>query len=225
MPAARLLPDPLKHLLELSRDTGRRHVIALAGYPGSGKSTLCSRWESEVAGIRGPGILTVLGMDGFHLSRAKLAEMEDPREAMARRGAPWTFDPDGLVAKMKELRRGWDAAAVGWPGFDHGVGDPEPDALSVPANAPLIIVEGIYTLLRSGPWAPLEDLFDETWYLDVPIETAMDRITLRHARVWNMSPEAARTRADSNDRLNCAHIYPGRETADFRVENPEKNRR
>ena len=220
MSDTRLLSDPLTRLLELSRNPERRRIIALAGYPGSGKSTLCGRWETEIRRIRGPGVLAVLGMDGFHLSRAELSRMENPREAMARRGAPWTFDPDGFVGKMKELRRGFGTTAVGWPGFDHGVGDPEPDAVSVAAEVPLIIVEGIYTLLRSGTWAALEGLFDETWFLDVPLETAMERITLRHAQVWNMTPEAARARADSNDRLNSARIRPGRDTADFLVVNP-----
>lgn len=92
---------------------------------------------------------------------------------------------------------------------EHEVGDPVDDAVIVPAVCRLILVEGIYTLLREGEWAGLKGLFDETWFLVTPVETAMSRIHRRHME--------ARQRADSNDRLNCAHITPGRENADYLV--------
>ncbi|XP_019089401.1 PREDICTED: ATP-dependent kinase YFH7-like [Camelina sativa] len=43
-------------------------------------------------------------MDGFHLYRSQLDAMEDPKEAHARRGAPWTFDPALLLNCLKKLR-------------------------------------------------------------------------------------------------------------------------
>lgn len=159
----------------------------------------------------------VLGMDGFHLTKARLAEMDNPEEALARRGAPWTFDPDGLIAKLRELKSQTGRASVGWPGFEHEIGDPVPDALIVPPLCPLILVEGIYTLYRRDRWADLDEFFDETWFLDTSLETSMQRLYRRHQKAWGMNETEARKQADGNDRLNCEHIRPCRETADFLV--------
>jgi pantothenate kinase len=159
----------------------------------------------------------VLGMDGFHLTKADLRAKDDPDTAFARRGAPYTFNPEGLVKKLKEIREAAGARPVGWPGFEHGVGDPVEDEIQVPPGCRLIVVEGIYTLLRSGAWVGLEGLFDECWFLDTPLETSMERLYRRHQEAWGMSEEKARARADGNDRLNCEHITPGRGHADFLV--------
>ena len=146
--------------------------------------------------------------------------MENPEEAFARRGAPYTFNPEAFIASMRELRTPKPGTMVSWPGFEHEKADPEPGAYRVPAECRLIIVEGIYTLMREGPWAELDELFDETWFLDVDLETAMNRIVTRHMKAWGMSAEEARIRADSNDRLNCALIKPGRDLADYLILNP-----
>jgi pantothenate kinase len=213
----RLLTDPVSRLLKLYESDRPRVIVALAGYPGSGKTTAAKGWVRVVNRKLGDGQFMALGMDGFHLTKARLAAMNNPEEALARRGAPWTFDPDGLIAKLKELKSKAGSAPVGWPGFEHEIGDPVPDALIVPPGCPLILVEGIYTLLRQERWADLDEIFDETWFLDTSLETSMQRLYLRHQKAWGMSETEARKQADGNDRLNCEHIRPCRETADFIV--------
>jgi pantothenate kinase len=54
--------------------------------------------------------------------------MEDPKEAHARRGAPWTFDPALLLNCLKKLK---NEGSVYVPSFDHGVGDPVEDDIFV----------------------------------------------------------------------------------------------
>ena len=215
------LTDPISRLIKLFNITGSEHdgrrVIALAGYPGSGKSTIAQLWAEEVNKKIGNKELLVLGMDGFHLTKAQLRAMDDPDTALARRGAPYTFDPEGLIEKLTELRNAAGINSVGWPGFEHGVGDPVNDAVFIPTDCRLILVEGIYTLYRDGFWDGLNGLFDETWFLDTDMETAMERLYKRHQEAWDMSEEEARRRADGNDRLNCEHIMPGRQTADYLV--------
>jgi pantothenate kinase len=215
------LTDPISRLIKLFNITGSepggRRIIALAGYPGSGKSTIAQLWVEEVNKKIGNEELLVLGMDGFHLTKAQLRAMDDPDTALARRGAPYTFNPEGLIEKLTELRNAAGKNPVGWPGFEHGVGDPVNDAVFIPPDCRLILVEGIYTLYRDGFWAGLNGLFDETWFLDTDVETAMGRLYKRHQEAWGMSEEEARRRADGNDRLNCEHIMPGRQTADYLV--------
>ena len=103
----RNLTDPISHLTELARASarqGRRALVALAGLPGSGKSTAAAQWSEAVNAALGPGHMLALGMDGFHLTRAQLAAMPDPEAALRRRGSPWTFDPAALAQRLKALR-------------------------------------------------------------------------------------------------------------------------
>jgi len=39
-------------------------------------------------------------MDGFHLTKKQLSEMPDPVEAFKRRGAPFTFDGNGMLTEL-----------------------------------------------------------------------------------------------------------------------------
>jgi pantothenate kinase len=191
----RVLTDPVSRLLKLSESDRPRVIVALAGYPGSGKTTAAKQWTQQLNQELGDGRFMALGMDGFHLTKAQLAKLHNPKEAFARRGAPWTFDPDGLIAKLKELKSNAGIAPVGWPGFEHEIGDPVPDALIVPPGCPLILVEGIYTLLRQERWADLDEIFDETWFLDTSLETSMQRLYRRHQMAWGMSEAEARKQA------------------------------
>lgn len=125
-----------------AKSSPSKFIVGLAGPPGSGKTTVSKEvakrvnelWlQSQLREDGGSGtsqndVAIALPMDGFHLYRSQLDKMEDPAEAHARRGAPWTFDPDGLFKCLTTLRsRGWVLA----PSFDHGVGDPKENDIVV----------------------------------------------------------------------------------------------
>jgi len=165
----RILEDPVSRLLQI-HDKSHRRIIALAGLPGSGKSTISKPWVKDVNKKIGENSFLVLGMDGFHLTKKELQSFDNPEEALARRGAPYTFDPQGLINKIKELRTAFGGKTVGWPGFEHDIGDPVNDLITVPSGCTLILVEGLYTLYRKDQWLALDNLFDEKWFLDIPIE-------------------------------------------------------
>jgi len=76
-------------------------------------------------------------MDGYHLTRAQLADMHDPAYAASRRGAYWTFDEAGFVAMVQKLRLEGRASV---PSFDHGTGDPVPDAIQVEPSTAVVIL-------------------------------------------------------------------------------------
>jgi pantothenate kinase len=115
-------------------------LVGLAGPPGAGKSTVANEvvrrvnklWPQKAASfdaeVNPPDVAIVLPMDGFHLYRSQLDAMEDPKEAHARRGAPWTFDPALLLNCLKKLK---NEGSVYVPSFDHGVGDPVEDDIFV----------------------------------------------------------------------------------------------
>lgn len=211
-----ILQNPLQQLIKLSVSTPKRILIGLAGLPGSGKTTLAQQLQLDFLSAHPNCSMQVLSMDGFHLSKAQLQALPNPERAFARRGAPWTFDALGFVQKLRELKGG--QRRVTWPIFEHRVGDPVADAIVIEPNCQLILVEGLYILYREQAWAGLEGLWDETWYLDTPLELAQARLVQRHQQAWGISQAAALERVLSSDAKNAALVASLRERAGYLVQ-------
>jgi pantothenate kinase len=191
-------------ILEALRDRkSAPWLVAIAGIPGAGKSTVAADIASRVRGA------VVIPMDGYHLPRAALSA-----DGLARRGAPDTFDPDSLRADLAYLQKTGRGV---FPAFDHAAMDPKPGAVIVPTGSPLVIVEGLYLLLAAWRMA---DLFDFAAFLDCKIEVALTRVAARHLECGLASTESeARHRADTNDRRNALTILDDgcRDRADLSV--------
>jgi len=176
-------------------------LVAVAGIPGSGKTTICE----QVRELRPRAM--VVPMDGYHIPRCRLTP-----EGHERRGARFTFDDAAFRADLSRLR---ETHVGSFPAFDHAVKDPEPNAIRVAADVPLVLVEGLYLLMRD--WA-LEPLFDLTVFLDCDLDVATERLWPRHlAAGIAATPEAARHRAETNDWWNAEDILGDgcRERADL----------
>ncbi|KAK7396404.1 hypothetical protein VNO78_17393 [Psophocarpus tetragonolobus] len=215
---AHLLPS-----VSVSSNPNHKFLVGLAGPPGSGKSTLShevvkrlNKLQSEKASsfdsqVQPPDVAIVFPMDGFHLYRSELDAMENPEEAHARRGAPWTFNPLRLLTCLKNLRI---HGSVYVPSFDHGVGDPVEDDIFVNLQHKVVIVEGNYLLLEDGVWKEISSLFDEKWFIDIDIEKAMQRVLNRHISTGK-PPDIAKQRIENNDRLNAELIMKSKKNADI----------
>ncbi|XP_022758330.1 putative uridine kinase C227.14 isoform X2 [Durio zibethinus] len=200
-----------------------KHIVGLAGPPGSGKSTLAVEvtqrvnklWPQKARSfdsqVKPPNVAIVIPMDGFHLYRSQLDAMENPEEAHARRGAPWTFDPMLLLSCLKNLR---NQGSVYAPSFDHGIGDPIEDDIFVSLQHKVVIVEGNYLLFEGGVWKEISSMFDEKWFIDVDLDTAMQRVLRRHIATGK-HPDVAQWRIDYNDRPNAELIMPSSKNADL----------
>lgn len=177
-------------------DANTQSWIGLAGAPGSGKSTVAAGLQGRMGDA-----LVVIPMDGYHFSRHELDAMSDPENAHARRGAPFTFDAPRLIQDLREARR----RGVGsFPSFDHGAGDPVENTIALTnERARVVLVEGNYLLLDDEPWCQLrEHVFDEGWFLDVPLDECNRRVYQRHLATGK-SAHVAQWRVETNDSLNA----------------------
>ena len=187
-----------------------RRIVAVAGAPGSGKSTFAERLRDALA----PGIAAeVLPMDGYHYDDAVL----EARGDRPRKGAPHTFDVDGFAAMLARLRAD-DGRPVAVPVFDRAIEIARAGARIVPPSTRLVIVEGNYLLLDDPDWAPLRSSFDATVFLRV----AEDVLAARLAARWQgigMDAAAIRAKLEDNDLPNGRLVASRSVPADFEVVN------
>lgn len=109
------------------------------------------------------------------------------------------------------------------PSFDHGVGDPVEDDIFVSLQHKVVIVEGNYLLLDEDIWRDISSIFDEKWFIDVDIETAMQRVLRRHISTGKR-PDVAKWRIDYNDRPNAELIIKSSKKADLIIKSVDFSR-
>jgi pantothenate kinase len=200
---------PFRQLLDRARalvDRPGRAILGITGPPAAGKSTLAERLREEL----GPAAAYV-PLDGFHLAHQLLVE----NGLVERKGAPDTFDAAGYVTLLRRLRDPAEGVVYA-PRFERDIEDSIANAIPVPPDAPLVITEGNYLLLRSGPWAQVAGLLDEVWYIDLAEDTRLRRLIGRHMEFGRDSAEA-RARATGSDQRNAVLIEASRDYASLVV--------
>ncbi|HET6209576.1 MAG TPA: hypothetical protein VFD94_04295, partial [Jatrophihabitans sp.] len=104
------------------------------------------------------------------------------------------------------------AGTIYAPVFDRRLEDSRAAAVAVPADVPLVVVEGNYLLY----WPEVRPLLDEIWYLDPDPEQRRTALTARHV-AYGKSPEQARLWVARSDERNADLVAAGRELADRRI--------
>ncbi|RCW38224.1 pantothenate kinase [Halopolyspora algeriensis] len=199
----------LADLVERARalvGVGRRRLLGITGAPGSGKGTLAGKLQEEIGDSA-----VLVPMDGFHLAEAQLHRLGKKD----RKGAPDTFDAAGYLALLRRLRDLSDEVVYA-PEFHREVEESFAGAIAVPPEVPLVITEGNYLLLDSGPWSQVRDLLDEVWFLAPDEDSRLDRLIARHVR-YGKSPEQAREWVRRSDEPNAALVSATRARADVLV--------
>ncbi len=138
-----------------------RHIVAIAGAPASGKSTL-AEWLVKELNSADSGAAALLPMDGYHYDDRVLT----PKGWQAQKGAPHTFDVGGLVAILQRLRANREPV-IAVPQFDRDLEIARSGAALIEKTARLVVVEGNYLLLDEAPWRQLAELFDLTILVEV----------------------------------------------------------
>ena len=149
----------------------RRFLVAIAGPPGAGKSTLAERLAEllNAAGERA----VVLPMDGFHMDNAIL----EARGLLPRKGAPETFDVRGFADIVRAVRAGDQEVLV--PVFDRSRELAINAARAIPKETRFVLAEGNYLLFKDAPWDRLDGLFDFTIFVGPPYPVLEERLRQR----------------------------------------------
>jgi len=188
--------------------SGRRTILGLAGPPGGGKSTLAAALHDAFAQHT-----VVVPMDGFHLANVELKRLG----RAGRKGAPDTFDAAGYVALLARLAHPRAGEVAYAPAFRREIEEPIAGSIAVDAQVPLVITEGNYLLLDTGPWAAVRPLLHEAWYVGGDEQQRRDRLVQRHVE-FGRTPEEARRWVETTDEPNARLIAATQARADLRFD-------
>jgi pantothenate kinase len=192
-----------KHIHALHATRKQRIIVALAGAPGSGKSTAAEALCAQL------GNAAILPMDGYHFDDGLLKDMG----RLAFKGAPDTFDVGGYAQTLKRLRAN-DEATVAVPVFDRALEISRGSARLIPQAVPIIVTEGNYLLLDAEPWKGLRSLFDVTVKVDASLETLRDRLLARW-RGFGLPESDVVRKTEENDLPNARYVVENSGDADF----------
>lgn len=156
-------------------------------------------------------MLSVVSMDGFHLSNRVLHALGRSE----RKGAPDTFDIGGFASLLHRIK-GETENSIYYPIFDRNIEESISAQGKVLPSAKLVVVEGNYLCYDQDGWEAIKTILDETWYLQADEEIRMKRLIARHL-LFGKSPEAAEAWARGTDEQNARLIGDTASSADFTI--------
>ncbi|MEP3612065.1 MAG: nucleoside/nucleotide kinase family protein [Lentilitoribacter sp.] len=165
------LDELIKVIKELP--ASRRKIIAVAGAPASGKSTIAEAICDKMNDIK-PDCANILPMDGFHYDDTLLKA----RGIHSLKGAPHTFDVLGFAHMLKRLVAR-DEDEVVTPVFDRSIEIARAGANPISKDVEYIIVEGNYVLVEQTPWSELKPYFDLSVFVSFPVPILEQRLRQR----------------------------------------------
>ena len=195
-----------KLVIELA-SASTRTIIGIVGKPGGGKSTL-SRFL-----LKGmdPSLVSVVPMDGFHLSNKVLKELGKSD----RKGAQDTFDVKGFTTLIARIKSdGTDP--IYYPVFDRSIEESIAAQGVVYPSTRVVIVEGNYLMHDRDGWQEVAPLLDQSWYAFLDEDLRISRLISRHI-AFGKDPESAKAWAKGSDQVNAELIETGVARCDFLI--------
>ncbi len=191
-----LFSHPVIEHIRQNSQTDQRMLIAIAGPPAAGKSTISGAILEEYGDEA-----VVLPMDGFHLDNKVL----EAKGLLARKGSPESFDAHGFINMIERVVAG---ETVYVPEFDRHIDASLASKIEISTQR-LVIVEGNYLLFNEEPWRGLLP----HWDLSIWLETSLETVEARCVQRWldhGLDEQAARKRALENDVANARRVIERR---------------
>jgi pantothenate kinase len=184
-----------------------RMIIGIIGKPGGGKSTLS---KYLLKGMD-PTLVSVVPMDGFHLSNKVLKELG----RSDRKGAQDTFDVKGFTTLIQRIKSD-SADPIYYPVFDRSIEESIAAQGVVYPSTRVVIVEGNYLMHDRDGWQEISPLLDQRWYAFLDEDLRIARLISRHI-AFGKDPESAKAWAKGSDQINAELIETGVERCDFLI--------
>ena len=185
----------------------KRTIIGIIGKPGGGKSTLS---KYLLKGMD-PTLVSVVPMDGFHLSNKVLKELG----RSDRKGAQDTFDVKGFTTLIQRIKSD-SADPIYYPVFDRSIEESIAAQGVVYPSTRVVIVEGNYLMHYRDGWQEISPLLDQRWYAFLDEDIRISRLISRHI-AFGKDPESAKAWAKGSDQVNAELIELGVGRCDFLI--------
>jgi len=193
-------------VVEYAKNSNRT-IIGIVGKPGGGKSTLS---KYLLKGMD-PTTVSLVPMDGFHLSNKVLKELG----RSDRKGAPDTFDVNGFTALIKRIKLD-SSDPIYYPVFDRSIEESIAAQGVVYPSTRVVIVEGNYLMHDRDGWQEISPLLDQSWYAFLDEDIRISRLISRHI-AFGKDPESAKAWAKGSDQINAELIETGVGRCDFLI--------
>lgn len=184
-----------------------RTIIGIIGKPGGGKSTLS---KYLLKGMD-PSLVSVVPMDGFHLSNKVLKELGKSD----RKGAQDTFDVKGFTTLIARIKSD-TTDPIYYPVFDRSIEESIAAQGVVYPSTRVVIVEGNYLMHDKDGWEEVLPLLDQSWYAYLDEDIRISRLISRHI-AFGKDPESAKAWAKGSDQVNAELIETGVARCDFLI--------
>jgi len=173
-----------------------RTLVGIVGKPGAGKSTVVEQIEKKYR----PDQVSIIPMDGFHLSNEELISL-GRRE---RKGAPDTFDVEGFISLIERVKIDHSIDHK-FPIFHREIEASIADEGIVPKGSKVLVIEGNYLFSEAHSWSKVYPLLDHTWFIEIDDEIRIERLIARHVR-YGKTPEEAEAWSRGSDETNARFI-------------------
>jgi len=180
----------------MRKHTTHRKIIAVAGPPASGKTTLAQTLADRLNNC------SYLSLDGFHLDNSILIK----RGLRNRKGSPETFDVNGFADLLRRLEK---KEEIFVPAFDRDTERAINCAYPIPYHDDLVIVEGNYLLLDEPIWRDLSDYWNLTVFLELDLRSLKRRLTKRWI-AQGFDEQEAEVWIETNDLPNAHRVLRNR---------------
>lgn len=192
-----------------SHNSDKRIVIAIAGPPGCGKSTMAELLQSRLTTKLG---LTaqIIPMDGFHYDNKILKQFG----ISDKKGAPQSFDVEGLKFTLERLSESYMHEDVAIPTFDRDNDFSRSSARLIYQGTSVLLVEGNYLLMNKYPWTKLSQYFDLTSMIVCDEDKLRERLIDRWVDLKHSDAEAT-AKVEGNDLYNAKLVIEYSNQADY----------